>query len=87
MNAAAIQLAMIMTSASAFVLTWPYVDDDNSAWFATCGVTRGASAGIIAPLDSTAGPELSIWGPELYGQHLTSKLLCVTPFVLVASLR
>ena len=65
-NAAAIQLAMIMTSASAFVLTWPYVDDDDSAWFATCGVTRSASAGIIAPLDSAAGPELSIWGPELH---------------------
>ncbi len=65
-NAAAVQLAMIMTSASAFVLTWRYVDDDDSAWFATCGVTRGASAGIIAPLDSAAGPELSIWGPELH---------------------
>ena len=65
-NAAAVQLAMIMTSAPAFVLTWPYVDDDDSAWFATCGVTRSASAGIIAPLDSAAGPELSIWGPELH---------------------
>ena len=75
-NAAAVQvLAMIMTSASAFVLTWRYVDDGLCL---VCYVRQNSQRECrhhCTARQRGGRPQLSIWGPNL-SQLAPSPKLC-----------